>query len=218
MSRVDMSRVDMDRVDMDRAVMDPVDLGGIDTGEAEMGRADERGADTHEASDRKSTRWARVKASAIRFLIMFAYLLVAFTLFQMHEYVILEEHGLPYTRFGFAVVNAFVLAKVMLLGEEFNLGQWSPHWPRIYPILGRSALYTVLFIVFDVVEKTLRGVIEGKTIVASLPHEAGGVTASIILGVILFVMLVPFFSFAELSRAFGRANVRRVFFARNGAG
>ncbi|BBF92583.1 hypothetical protein [Blastochloris tepida] len=210
-----MSQADTGRVGMGEVDMGQVDMGGRDMGGRDIAVADMIAPATDEASSGKSTRWARVKAGLIRFLIMFAYLLVVLTLFQMHEYLILEEHGLPFTRFGFATINAFLLAKVMLLGEEFKLGQWSPHWPRIYPILGRSAIYTVLFILFDVAEKTLRGVIDGRTILESIPHEAGGVTASIIVGVILFVMLVPFFAFAEISQVFGRDKVRRALFSQN---
>jgi hypothetical protein len=40
-------------------------------------------------------RLEKVRKGFIRFLAMFAYLLVVLTMFQLHEYLVLEEHGIP---------------------------------------------------------------------------------------------------------------------------
>jgi hypothetical protein len=155
-------------------------------------------------------RLEKVRKGFIRFLAMFAYLLVVLTMFQLHEYLVLEEHGIPFTRFGFAVVNALVLAKVMLVADELHLGEsWSTDRPLIYPILIRSVLFAAVFIVFDIAEKTIKGLFEGKTLMASVPDIGGGVLGSVITGVILTVMLVPFFAFVEIGHFFGMEAIRR---------
>jgi hypothetical protein len=154
-------------------------------------------------------RLEKVRKGFIRFSAMFAYLLVVFTMFQLHEYIVLEERGIPYTRFGFAIVNALVLAKVMLVADELHLGESrSSERPLIYPILIRSVLFAVVLILFDIAEKTIKGLIEGKTLLDSVPDIGGGVLGSVITGVILTVMLVPFFAFVEIGRFFGMDALR----------
>jgi len=112
-------------------------------------------------SPSKATVIARAKHGLSRFLIMFLYLLVGFTLFQLHEYVVLTQHHLPYARYGFAIINALVLAKVMLVADEFRLGDWFPTQPLLYPILVRSVLFAAVFIVFDIAEKVITGLFQG---------------------------------------------------------
>jgi hypothetical protein len=48
--------------------------------------------------------------------------------------------------------------------------------PLIYPVLLRSALFAVVFIVFDIVEKMLIGVFHGKAVAESI--ETPGATES----------------------------------------
>ena len=94
-----------------------------------------------------------------RFATMFAYLWAMFLLFQIHQYVVLAQHHIPFTRFGVGLLNALVLAKVMLVADDLRLGEWRARRPLIYPVLLRSALFAIVFIVFDIVEKMLIGVV-----------------------------------------------------------
>ena len=62
----------------------------------------------------------RAVNEAKRFAIIFLYLWVLFSLFALHKSIILNEPSLILGQ-GFAIVNALVLAKIMLLGEALNL-------------------------------------------------------------------------------------------------
>ena len=70
-----------------------------------------------------------------QFLFMFLYLYVLFGLFAIHEAVVLEQHHIAYAYYGFALVNALVLAKVMLVAEDLHLGRRFENRPLIYPVL-----------------------------------------------------------------------------------
>ena len=154
----------------------------------------------------------RAKAGVRHFLIMFAYLLLIFTLFQLHEYVILREHGLPYTRFGFGLIKALVLAKVMLIGDEMKLGRKLSAQPIAYAVAGRSALFALLFIAFDLLEQVVRALLTGKGIAESVAAPGGGLLPSCIVAAIMCVMLVPYFAFVELVHARGSQEVKRMLF------
>jgi hypothetical protein len=149
-----------------------------------------------------------------RFLFMFGYLYVVFTMFQLHEYIVLSEHDLSYTRLGFAVINALVLAKVMLIADELHLGVWFPGQPRIYRIVVRSVLFAAVMILFEVVEKTITGLIKGGSFIESVPRLAGGDLGTVMFGLILTAILLPFFAFMELSNALGDDVVRKALLAK----
>ena len=44
------------------------------------------------------------------------------TLFALHESIVLAKHEIDYRGYGMALVNAWVLAKVMLVADDLNLG------------------------------------------------------------------------------------------------
>ena len=60
---------------------------------------------------------------------MFADLWAMFLLFQIHQYVVLAQHHIPFTQFGVGLLNALVLAKVMLVADDLRLGEWRGRRP-----------------------------------------------------------------------------------------
>ena len=139
-----------------------------------------------------------------RFVVLFLYLWVLFGVFVLNQGVALREHGIDFAMQGFAFINALVFAKVMMLFEIFDPGRWLRKRPLIYPILYETLLLTVLFLVAHVLEKTIEGLIRGKTIVESMPIIGGGGLIGLIsITAILFIALVPFFGLRNLSLAMG---------------
>ena len=63
---------------------------------------------------------------------MFLYLWVLFVLFVIHQSIILAEEHINYQAQGFAIINALILAKVMLIGEDLHLGKRFEDKPLIY--------------------------------------------------------------------------------------
>src|SRR5258705_5962618 len=97
----------------------------------------------------------RMIAEAKKFLGMTLYLWVLFLLFSFHESMILSEHHIGYAFFGLPIVNALVLAKVMLVADDLHLGQRFKEKPLVYPIVYKSLVFTVVFICFHVLEESL---------------------------------------------------------------
>lgn len=120
----------------------------------------------------------RLKAKALReftrFATMFAYLWVMFFLLQLHQYVILAQRHIPFEQYGVGLINALVLAKVMLVADDLRLGEWRGRRPLIFPVLLRSILFAIVFIIFDIIEKMLIGVWHGKTVADSIETFGGG--------------------------------------------
>lgn len=158
---------------------------------------------------------ARALHEFVRFSMMFAYLWAMFLPFQVHQYVVLAQHGIRFTQYGLGLVNALVLAKVMLVADDLRLGEWRGPSPLIYPVLLRSVLFAVVFIAFDIVEKMLVGVFRGKAISESIEaFGSGGILGGILVAIIIAVALVPFFAFVEVSRLMKPGELARIFFNR----
>jgi hypothetical protein len=157
---------------------------------------------------------AKAAEEARKFLVLFLYLWVLFGVFVLNQGIVLREEGISYTAQGFAIINALVLAKVMLLFEHFDPGRWLRRRPLIYPILYEAFLLTILFIVVHILEKVIEGLIHGKTIGASLPGIGGGGLSGLLsAAVIMFVALVPFFGFRNLSLVLGPERLRSLLFS-----
>ena len=150
-----------------------------------------------------------------RFLVMFLYLWVSFGLFALHERIILSQHGMSFSSQGFAVINALVMAKVMLIAEDLNLGHWLHGRPLIYPILHESFVFAILFICFHIIEHVVVGLFRGENFATSVPAIGGGGLAGVLcVALILFFTLVPFFAFRDVSRELGPGRLNTLLFGK----
>ena len=76
--------------------------------------------------------------------------------------------------------------------------------PHIYSILAKAAAFTILLLIFDIVEEVVVGKFKGKTFAESFPHVGDGSPRAFLYMIIIFaIALIPFFSFREIGRVFG---------------
>jgi hypothetical protein len=151
----------------------------------------------------------RARHEVVRFGVLFLYLWMMFLLFQVHQYVILADHAIPFQNWGFGFVNALLLAKVMIVADDLQFGAWFRSKPLIIPILVRSIAFAVLFIAIETLEKVLLGLYHGIPIDQAVPtFGGGGLKGSLLVGIITAFALLPFFAFDEIDRVFGRGTLR----------
>jgi hypothetical protein len=99
--------------------------------------------------ERKRDLKQRVFDEVIKFFKIAVYLWVMFGVFALHESVVSAKDHLNYHFYGFALVNALILGKVMLVAEDLHFADWLKDRPRIYPILCKAIAFPTLFLVFD---------------------------------------------------------------------
>jgi len=156
---------------------------------------------------------------ARRFVYMFFYLWAIFALFALHESIILAEAEASYVAYGLAAVNAFVLAKVMLVAEKLNVARGFEDGPLIFPILYKSVVLAILLVVFLLVKKNVIGLVQGKTAGESLPTFGGGRPGGLAsVALLMAISLLPFFAFREIDRVLGPGVLRDLFLARRSKG
>lgn len=155
-----------------------------------------------------------------RFLVMFVYLWVVFGLFVLNESVVLGERHIGFTSQGFALINAAVLGKVMLIAEDLKLGRSAfQHSPLIIPVAHKSGLFAAVFIAFHALERVLVGTFAGKTMAESMLHMGGGTWQGVLtVWAVMAVSLLPFFALREIGQVIGEGKLWGLFFSRSARG
>jgi hypothetical protein len=182
-----------------------------------LGRSEPMSSQNAETRLAGQSRAGALKARAIHelrhFAILFLYLWVLFGLFVLEQTVVSRQNGLNILPHGLAIINALVLAKVMLVAENFELARWLKTRPAILSIFFESALCSALFICFHVLERLIVGLFHGVGLVASMPSfGGGGFLGFLIVALILFVSLLPFFAFKNVTRAIGSKRMMEILF------
>jgi hypothetical protein len=160
------------------------------------------------SNEQKRKAKERATTELKKFVAIALYLWIFLSLFEIHRFVVLRQAhaaSLSGYRIGFAAINALVLGKVILIGQAFHAGEPLRERRLIHSVLYKSAVFALLLLCFDIVEEVIVGLIHGKSMVASIPQlGGGGLEGKILVGVMAFVVLIPFFLFTELERVLGK--------------
>jgi hypothetical protein len=144
------------------------------------------------------------------------YLGTLLSLFAIHRSLLLHESGLA-ARIGFSFLNAWALAKVVLIGQELRVGDSFRNKPLVYVIVFKSAIFALLLFVFRIIEEALIGMYHGKSFTEALMEghpslEQAKFSGIVLICVILFFALLPFFAYLEITGAIGREKMRALLF------
>lgn len=146
-----------------------------------------------------------------KYVALTVYLWVLFFLIGMYRRLLLKEWGIDPWQQGYAIVNALVFAKVLLLGGILQLGASLRRHSMIVVVIGRTLLFTALLMAFHVVEEAVRALIKGEPVAASLLNLGGGSWLGVwVYAALLFVMLFPLAIFGEISFVLGRGALWRM--------
>ena len=148
------------------------------------------------------------------FAIMLVYLWVIFELFSLYEFIILRKRGIHFSpQEGFALVNALVFGKVMLVALDLGLGRRIRRRPLIFPILFEAFLLVIISIGVYVVEHLATGLFKHKTLAASIPAiGGGGLLGYVCVAAIFFIEMLPYFAFRNVSRELGPGRLNAMLF------
>jgi hypothetical protein len=151
-------------------------------------------------------------------LLVTVYLGVLFWAFLTYRRLISREMGVTTFHYGFALIEAVVIAKVILIGRAMGLGKGGTGRALAFSVLRASFVYALLIAAFAVVEHIVEGLIHGKNLVQSLA-EIGDHNIDEILAraLVLFVTLIPFFAIWKLDEHLGERRLFEIFFGKRSA-
>ena len=141
------------------------------------------------------------------------YLAILFGALTTYKRLILAQQGIGYADYGVSVIDALILAKVLLIGGAFRVGTRFNDRPLIIPALHKTLCFSFLVLALAVVERLIKGWWAGNSTSAILGAILGPEKWPILARVVmLYVALVPFFAFWEVNRVLGGDVLRKLFF------
>jgi hypothetical protein len=146
-----------------------------------------------------------------KYALISVYLAVLFFLFNLHRQL-LQGHGISLWSQGFAIINALVFGKVMLIGEALELGKRQESRPLVWVVIWKALFFAILLAAFHLLEEAIRAWFESQPLSAAVTNSGGSWVAVAAYTAIIFVMLIPFYAFHEAARLFGSNALWDLFF------
>ena len=146
----------------------------------------------------------------VQLVAIFLYLAFFFCALVTYSMLLLKEFNVSYFTYGLALVNALVIAKVILIGEYAHLGKKHEAKPLLLAAIHKAFLFTLLVFAFHIVEELIRLLIHRENLATAL-HD---IRIDDLLGrsLVVFCTFIPLFAFRELQRVLGEEKFRALFF------
>ena len=174
---------------------------------------------THTSSHTTSSSLKeKAKEEFKKFWAIAIYLALVFSAFAWSRRLILAESGISYLHYGGAVIEALILAKVILIGQALRLGKRVEDEPLIVLVLFKSVVYALFVALFSGIEHLVEGLIHRETwdsIVRGL--VTNGRNEIIARTLAILVTFIPFFAFLETDRVLGEGKLFALFFRKRAA-
>jgi hypothetical protein len=151
-----------------------------------------------------------------RYWIISAYLVVFLGCFNLYRRLILAGVGMEdLMSYGWKLIEALVLAKVIMIGEVLGIGERHERTHLIVPVVRKSLLFGLFIVLFNALERIVTGLIRKESWDAIVHHIfAYGTDEVLARTVVMMVALVPFFAFIELERVLGPGKLTGIFFSK----
>jgi hypothetical protein len=164
---------------------------------------------------KKGTLKEKVVHEVVEYWINVCYLTLVFGAFTQYRRFLLAAHNITYTNYWIALIEALILAKVIMIGDAVRLGRGLERKPLIYPALYKTVVFTLFVAVFTLIEHGVRGLWEGEGFTSGVVDFFGKGSDEILANsLVVFVAFIPFFGIKELGRVVGQDKIRGLFFRR----
>src|SRR5262245_46074160 len=157
----------------------------------------------------------KIVHEVIEYWINFGYLAFFLVAFTWYRRLILAEYHVQYTNYWFPLIEAAVLAKVIMIGDLLRFGRGLENKPLIASTLFRTVMFSIWVAIFNLLEETIKGLLHGNGLTGGFGDIASrGWYELLSRCVVIFVAFIPFFSFKELERVMGPEKLRALFWRR----
>jgi hypothetical protein len=142
------------------------------------------------------------------------YLAFFFCSIAAYSALLLNQFHVSYFTYGAALINALVVAKIILIGEYARLGKKHETKPLFQSAIYKAFLFGLLVFGFHIIEEVIKVLWHGENVVSAF-HKVR-MDELLARTVIVFCTFIPLFAFRELGRVMGEEKFRDLFF-RTGA-
>lgn len=162
----------------------------------------------------KNSKAADLKQKAIHEFKQFAaislYLAFFFCAVATYRMLLLSDFHDSYFNYLAGVINALVIAKVILIGEYAHLGKKYEHKPLLLSSVYKALLFGLLVFAFHIIEEVVKHRLRGENMAGAFHN----IHIDDLLGraLVMFCTFLPFFAFREVRRVLGEDKFHDLFF------
>jgi hypothetical protein len=169
---------------------------------------------TETQPESKAHKWQKILVHEMfEYFFNFAFLAVFLVAFAWYRRLLLAEYHIQYLAYWAPLIEAAILAKVIMIGDALRVGRGLQNKPLAVTTLYRTVVFSVLVILFAFAEHIIGALIHGKPASEGIAEIASkGVDEVLAWCVVMIAAFLPFFALKEIERVFGVEKVRGMFF------
>ena len=143
-------------------------------------------------------------------VILTAYLAFFFCALATYSMLLLNKFHISSFAYATALINAAIIAKVILIGEAVRAGKKFEGKALLFSAIWKSFVFGWLVFAFHIVEEMIKNLVHGKGAIEAFRE----IRLDDLLSrtVVVFCTFIPLFVFRELRRVMGQDNFRALFF------
>lgn len=149
-------------------------------------------------------------------LLIFGYLAFFFCALTTYSMLLLNEYHVKYWSYGFALLNALIITKVIMIGEYAKVGKRYEAKALFFSGVWKAFVFSWLVFGFHVVEEIIKRLIHG----ADMAKASTDIRFDELAGrsIVIFCTFIPLFVFREFRRVMGEEEFRTMVFGKKTAG
>lgn len=169
---------------------------------------------TESPSGGKPKTWRNFLAHELfEFIFNFVFLAIFLVAFAWYRRLILAAYHIHYLAYGMPLIEAAILAKVVMIGDALRVGHRLRSQPLVVVIVYRAVVFSLLVGLFTLLEHMLEALLQGKSLKSGIDAiTEKGTDEMLGSSLVIFAAFLPFFAMKEIERVFGADKVRSLLF------
>ncbi len=149
-------------------------------------------------------------------LMIFSYLAFFFCALTTYSMLLLNEYHVKYWNYAFALINALVITKVIMIGEYAKVGKKYETSAIFFSAIWKAFVFSWLVFGFHVVEEIIKRLIHG----ADMAKASTDIRFDELAGrtIVIFCTFIPLFVFREFRRVMGEEEFKAMVFGKKTPG
>jgi hypothetical protein len=164
----------------------------------------------HAENSEKTSVKQKVAHEFEELAIITLYLAFFFCALASYSMLLLDRFHVSYFAYGTALINALVIAKVILIGEAVHAGTKFEKKALLYSAIWKAFVFGLLVFAFHLLEEMIKHLVHGKGFAGALHNIR--IDDLLARTVIIFCTFISLFAFRELRRVMGQDEFRALFF------
>jgi hypothetical protein len=148
-------------------------------------------------------------------LVLSLYLAFFFCALATYRMLLLRDYHIDSLTYAFALINALVVAKVIMIGELAHVGKRHESKPVFVSAIWKAFVFTVLVLVFHFAEEVVKHLVHGEKFAGAVNETR--IDDLLGRGLVIFCTFITLFGFREVSRVLGEEKFQAMLFGSGGA-